>query len=801
MTDPGDTTNPDESDKPKETITVTEFTVTEPVVDDVTSSNGIDKSDKPDQTITTTETTPIQIDPRGVTPSPRDDDTNDKTEQTTTVTETIITETEPMRDSPTPDNDKNNKSEETVKVTETITTQTDPNGMTPSPFGEGSNERSEVITTITETIITETYPQSTTPSPSVDDRPDSPAPDDDKNSKPEKTTTTIETTTASGTPRPEVMTTVTETVTTETNPKGDEHSPGVDDKNGMPEVTTVTETVITEVGSVGPDKNVPSENNPEISAKTTPQPEPASDEPNPSDDGNGDKPNETTKVIETTTIITQPSSPNDYTPSPDQSDKPDSSAKVTQTTTTITTESKPLSDSPNPDESGSVTTVTKTTQTTTTESNPNPSDNNENPKSEVITKITRIITTTTTTTTTQSNTTEYPETTTRDVTTNTKIDLVSDRVPTKESPSNKNTNTTVTQVTTTSSISSTSPSNPPSIGDKTTQHTTTSPITRVPTKRRQVVTYYPTTTYSTISTTRLPEKITNKTTEYVRPENIVTSLLYKDTPDEMNLCNRKPADGIVPLRNGSLAVFRGHYYWLLNGTHSPSPCPRKIVEVWGIPSPIDTVFSRCNCDGKTFFFKDSQYWRFTDDIMDPGYPKLIVKGFGGLNGKITGALSVARHRNRPESVYFFKKGGNLQQYTYKQEGPKKCRKKVVTVKYPAYKPKAIIRRKRRRFERAVRPHQVFRSVRVQRYPVIQIRHQPIGVLQPEVKVSSYWRGFPKEVNSVISIPNNEKSDGYDYYAFSKDQYYSVDVGSRIARPVTLQTGQTVSGAWYKCPSE
>ena len=30
-----------------------------------------------------------------------------------------------------------------------------------------------------------------------------------------------------------------------------------------------------------------------------------------------------------------------------------------------------------------------------------------------------------------------------------------------------------------------------------------------------------------------------------------------DTPDEMNLCNRKPADGIVPLRNGSLAVFRG----------------------------------------------------------------------------------------------------------------------------------------------------------------------------------------------------------------------------------------------------
>ncbi|KAL8178149.1 UNVERIFIED_CONTAM: Proteoglycan-4 [Gekko kuhli] len=76
-----------------------------------------------------------------------------------------------------------------------------------------------------------------------------------------------------------------------------------------------------------------------------------------------------------------------------------------------------------------------------------------------------------------------------------------------------------------------------------------------------------------------------------------------------------------------------------------------------------------------------------------------------------------------------------------------------------------------------------------------------GVLQPEVKIASYWRGFPKEVNSVISVPNEQKSDGYDYYAFSKDQYYHVDVASRIARPVTLLTGQTASKAWYKCPSE
>lgn len=47
----------------------------------------------------------------------------------------------------------------------------------------------------------------------------------------------------------------------------------------------------------------------------------------------------------------------------------------------------------------------------------------------------------------------------------------------------------------------------------------------------------------------------------------------------------------------------GHYYWLLNGRTPPTTSPRRISVGWGIPSPIDAVFSRCNCDGKTFFIK------------------------------------------------------------------------------------------------------------------------------------------------------------------------------------------------------
>ncbi|ETE65000.1 hypothetical protein L345_09230, partial [Ophiophagus hannah] len=355
----------------------------------------------------------------------------------------------------------------------------------------------------------------------------------------------------------------------------------------------------------------------------------------------------------------------------------------TQKTFSITTESKPLSNSPNfegDDRPGS--NITKTTAITT-ESNlslPSPNDNDKKRRADIITKITRTLTIETTTSP-QINKPEHP-----DIITNKKINLVSDKGTTKENPTNKN---TVTQVSTTSSTLS-------STTNKITSYSCTWPTIVKPATQRQVI-CSSSPRDATISTTISPQMIINKTTAYVEPEKIATLLLYKD-----------------------------HYYWLLNGTSSPSPQPRKISEGWHIPSPIDTVFSRCNCDGKTFFFKGSQYWRFTNDVMDAGYPKLIVKGFGGLNGKIMGALSVAHYRSRPESVHFFKEGGNVQQYIYKQK-PKKCKKKVVTVNYPVYKPKTLVLRQRR-FGRAVQPRQIFRSIRIRQYPVIRITHRSTGMV-------------------------------------------------------------------------
>lgn len=70
----------------------------------------------------------------------------------------------------------------------------------------------------------------------------------------------------------------------------------------------------------------------------------------------------------------------------------------------------------------------------------------------------------------------------------------------------------------------------------------------------------------------------------------------------------------------------------------------------------------------------------------------------------------------------------MQQYTYKQEGTKKCKKKVVTVKYPAHKARAIIRNRRRRFERAVRPQQSVRTIKIRHQPMSQIIHYPTGML-------------------------------------------------------------------------
>lgn len=47
----------------------------------------------------------------------------------------------------------------------------------------------------------------------------------------------------------------------------------------------------------------------------------------------------------------------------------------------------------------------------------------------------------------------------------------------------------------------------------------------------------------------------------------------------------------------------GHFFWQLNPKTKRAGPARRITEELGIPSPIDTAFTRCNCQGKTYIIK------------------------------------------------------------------------------------------------------------------------------------------------------------------------------------------------------
>ncbi|XP_036378662.1 proteoglycan 4b [Megalops cyprinoides] len=245
-----------------------------------------------------------------------------------------------------------------------------------------------------------------------------------------------------------------------------------------------------------------------------------------------------------------------------------------------------------------------------------------------------------------------------------------------------------------------------------------------------------------------------------------------DDNNDTNLCSGRPINGLTTLRNGTVVVFRGHYFWVLDANRVPGPA-RGITDVWGIPSPIDTVFTRCNCQGKTYFFKGNNYWRFENDVMDPNYPKPISGGFSGLAGKITAALSVpATDRRRQESVYFFKRGGLVQKYTYLHGTNPTCSNRVKHIVYAV----------RTRTARQAAPSQMS--------------------LSKEINIRLTWRGFPSVVTSAVSIPSPRKPDGYDYYIFSKTKYYNIkmdDEQPALVTPLSQTSQQNSAKNWFKCP--
>uniref|UniRef100_A0A3P8WJB1 SMB domain-containing protein n=1 Tax=Cynoglossus semilaevis TaxID=244447 RepID=A0A3P8WJB1_CYNSE len=216
---------------------------------------------------------------------------------------------------------------------------------------------------------------------------------------------------------------------------------------------------------------------------------------------------------------------------------------------------------------------------------------------------------------------------------------------------------------------------------------------------------------------------------------------------DTNLCSGRPVGAVTTLKNGTMVVFRGHYFWFLDRNRSPGPA-RDITQVWGVPSPIDTVFTRCNCQGKTYIFKGAKYWRFENGALDPGYPKVVETGFDGLRGQVTAALSVPQYRRRRESVYFFKRGGQVQQYSYQSGTTPTCGRKVHN---PLYR----IRNARQAGATKTKLNLWIQSV------------YRLSLLGPVINIRTSWKSFPTTITAAVSVPSNSEPEGYKYYVFSR----------------------------------
>ncbi|XP_048221646.1 vitronectin [Perognathus longimembris pacificus] len=156
-----------------------------------------------------------------------------------------------------------------------------------------------------------------------------------------------------------------------------------------------------------------------------------------------------------------------------------------------------------------------------------------------------------------------------------------------------------------------------------------------------------------------------------RPEvSLETEIAYQSTSEpatEEELCSGKPFDAFTDLKNGSVFAFRGQYCYELDETAVRPGYPKLIRDVWGIDGPIDAAFTRINCQGKTYLFKGSQYWRFEDGVLEPDYPRDISEGFSGIPDNVDAALALPAHSySGRERVYFFK-GKQYWEYEFQHQ--------------------------------------------------------------------------------------------------------------------------------------
>ncbi|XP_075699596.1 stromelysin-2-like [Rhinoderma darwinii] len=137
----------------------------------------------------------------------------------------------------------------------------------------------------------------------------------------------------------------------------------------------------------------------------------------------------------------------------------------------------------------------------------------------------------------------------------------------------------------------------------------------------------------------------------------------------VKLCSDESIDTFVSTKDGYIYLFKGEYFWDLS--HGKLPMtpkkknPQLISTKWKeLPSSIDASVRMQNAaadqDGKIFFFKGDQYWKYDNDKIEPGYPKLITEGFPGIPNSVDAAFTqpaiVAKGSKviREERIFFIK---------------------------------------------------------------------------------------------------------------------------------------------------
>ncbi|XP_054888554.1 proteoglycan 4a isoform X2 [Poeciliopsis prolifica] len=223
-----------------------------------------------------------------------------------------------------------------------------------------------------------------------------------------------------------------------------------------------------------------------------------------------------------------------------------------------------------------------------------------------------------------------------------------------------------------------------------------------------------------------------------------------------DLCSESPINGLTALSNGTVLIFKGELFWAVDSVGGSVGPPQNIRETLGVSSPIDTAFTRMDCNGNTYIIKGDQCWRLDENLMvEPGYPKPLTSEFPGLTGPIGAALVVPATRNRPETIFFFKPGDIMQRFTVLPGSSVSCRDK----------PKPSM-------------------------PKNVAQQAAEALLSGEINIKVSLTGFPSPVTSALSMPAPQSANPTQHFVFSGPLYFRVQITGDL--PVLVQPDRPAS---------